>query len=497
MAALLYPAYGDSSMMPSTIFHYFRAALSDPALFREALRKYLRRMSRRRGRATAFPTELREGGGDISARELVALLAQSIGVLRLEDTETRQWIGVADTRFSAALEALRAAWPDAQDIAPFHKGAAIGLHRRPDQRIYIERYEQRGTDHWVSDNPHNDIARAIYDDRLDEPGLHESADLLGGQTAGQRRDALPVDAVCTWVDDADPAWQALYAAHVASYRGTTDAASLARFLSHDNLRYSLRSMASNIPWLRRIHIVSNCAPPRWLDIDHPTVVWVDHAAILPPAALPTFNSHAIETRLQDIPDLSEHFIYFNDDMFVCRPLGKGKFFAQGGESCAFLETGAMVTGAPVSGAPDYLNAARTSAALIRTAFDSVPVRLHKHAPYSLRRSVLKEIVERFPEAIARTETNRFRDIGDVNLTSFLYHHYALRTGQAQEHDIDAAFVKSSDLRWRAQVAAVRPGASDFLCLNDGGIVEPGRAWQKVTRQMLDRFFPDSAPWEKP
>ena len=48
---------------------------------------------------------------------------------------------------------------------------------------------------------------------------------------------------------------------------------------------------------------------------------VDHKVIFRDFTefLPTFNSTTIETMPHYIPNLSEHFIYFNDDMFLIKP----------------------------------------------------------------------------------------------------------------------------------------------------------------------------------
>lgn len=52
---------------------------------------------------------------------------------------------------------------------------------------------------------------------------------------------------------------------------------------------------------------------------------MDHREIIDHDYLPTFNSHVIEANLHKIPNLSEHFIYFNDDVFVAKPLQKAIF----------------------------------------------------------------------------------------------------------------------------------------------------------------------------
>ena len=58
---------------------------------------------------------------------------------------------------------------------------------------------------------------------------------------------------------------------------------------------------------------------------------VDHKVIFRDFTefLPTFNSTTIETMLHYIPNLSEHFIYFNDDMFLIKPTKISDWFKEG------------------------------------------------------------------------------------------------------------------------------------------------------------------------
>jgi hypothetical protein len=53
---------------------------------------------------------------------------------------------------------------------------------------------------------------------------------------------------------------------------------------------------------------------------------VDHREIIPDDAKYCFNSVALEACLYKIPNLSEHFLFANDDMFVNKPLTQDYFF---------------------------------------------------------------------------------------------------------------------------------------------------------------------------
>lgn len=73
------------------------------------------------------------------------------------------------------------------------------------------------------------------------------------------------------------------------------------------------------------HLSHNKQRPTWLK-EHPKITVVDHTEIIPSELLPTFSSVVIENYLTKIPGLNEHFLYFNDDMFINRHLSPREFF---------------------------------------------------------------------------------------------------------------------------------------------------------------------------
>ncbi len=53
---------------------------------------------------------------------------------------------------------------------------------------------------------------------------------------------------------------------------------------------------------------------------------VDHRALIPHDALPTFDSGHIESYIHRIPGLSERYFYFNDDVFFGAPVHASDWF---------------------------------------------------------------------------------------------------------------------------------------------------------------------------
>ena len=147
---------------------------------------------------------------------------------------------------------------------------------------------------------------------------------------------FPIDVVYTWVDGNDEEWNAARERRLADVSDATmrtrASSGQARFVDRGELRYSMRSVHLLAPWVRRIHLVTAGQVPPWLDVDDPMINLVDHRDLLPADALPTFNSHAIESVVHRIPGLSEHFLYFNDDFFLGRPTRPERFFTGAGST---------------------------------------------------------------------------------------------------------------------------------------------------------------------
>lgn len=327
-------------------------------------------------------------------------------------------------------------------------------------------------------------------------GLHQIADLLGAPP--DEVATTPVDVVFTWVNHDDPDWSEMYlkakgqapddAAPTTEQPQDSDATSLARFTNRDELLYSIRSIERYIPWVNRIFVFSNCAAPLWLEPSD-RVVWVLHDDVVPKKYLPTFNSHAIECSLHLIPDLSENFLYFNDDFFINEALPRSFFFASNDIPNANLEDYGVVNGYPHPDDKDYLNAARNGVALLRDHMNTVPTRLHKHTPYALKKSILQEIETRFPEEISRTRAAQFRSISDVSLLSFLFHHYAFATGRGTQIGYRTRLVKNAGKNVSQTLANLhnQSGVRTF-CINDGGESYSDPTWNTVVPAFLKSRF---------
>ncbi|WP_125263249.1 stealth conserved region 3 domain-containing protein [Streptomyces alboflavus] len=317
---------------------------------------------------------------------------------------------------------------------------------------------------------------------------------------------FPVDAVYTWVDDSDPDWRAARAVALGGGTENTAAADSSadsgtvRFRNRDELRYSLRSLAMYAPWVRHVYLVTAGQVPDWLDRDHPGLTVVDHRDLFAdPSALPTFNSHAIETQLHRIEGLAEHFLYFNDDMFLGRPTTPGTFFLGSGLP-KFFWSSASVPALPVDAADEgYLAAAKNNRELLRRDFGRTATHCFLHVPYALRRSILEELGERYADELAATSRARFRGTTDHSLVSSLHQHYAYLTGRAVPGSVSYDFVDIGSRADHARLGQLLQSRNKTaFCIGespDSGMSDEETAL--AVRSFLTAYFPVRSPYERP
>lgn len=144
-----------------------------------------------------------------------------------------------------------------------------------------------------------------------------------------KQSSMDIDFVVTWVDMNDPKWQQDFAAYSGKIDNKKNEVTEARFRDHGLLKYWFRGVEKFAPWVRNVHFVTCGQKPEWLNAGHPKLRLVDHQDYIPKQFLPCFNSSLIEIYLHRIPDLSEHFVYFNDDFFIIDDLSPQRFFTDG------------------------------------------------------------------------------------------------------------------------------------------------------------------------
>ncbi len=142
------------------------------------------------------------------------------------------------------------------------------------------------------------------------------------------RNGGKIDFVLLWVDGSDLRWLEEKNRYSDSGGIVSASQSAARYRDWDNLQYWFRGVEKFAPWVNKIYFITWGHTPSWLNKAHPKLKIVNHRDFIPEEYLPTFNSNAIELNLHRIDGLSEHFVAFNDDMFIIDHVEARDFFIE-------------------------------------------------------------------------------------------------------------------------------------------------------------------------
>lgn len=309
-----------------------------------------------------------------------------------------------------------------------------------------------------------------------------------------------VDLVYLWCDGNDPEFKRKRLETLEKYKnikldkeGTSDF----RFIEMEELKYSLRSAEKYAPWIRNIYLVTYEQIPKWLNTNNPKIKVIDHKDIIPAKYLPTFNSSAIEVFLPQIPGLSEHFLFANDDMFFWGDVDKEFFFTQeGGEP--ICRTSKRITKTPKNS---------LFGTTVYTAYKMVLEKFGKNVPYwshhgidSYRKSDYLECIDHFKDELELTASHKFREETDVQRMIFSYYAIAQKGAVVKEYPhkwYDKLITRINETCYSSctikKMKHFRNKDFKLFCINDGRkTTDKDRLYMK---NMLEEKFPEKSSYE--
>ena len=137
-----------------------------------------------------------------------------------------------------------------------------------------------------------------------------------------------IDAVITWVDGAEPKYQEKLKKYLKGRKTLKH-----QYFQANEINFCIASIIKYAPFIRKIFIVTDYQFPNLDNIKSLVslnkIEIVDHKEIFRDHkdCLPTFNIRSIDAVLFKIKNLSNKFIYFNDDMFLIKETFKEDWFS--------------------------------------------------------------------------------------------------------------------------------------------------------------------------
>ena len=309
-----------------------------------------------------------------------------------------------------------------------------------------------------------------------------------------------IDMVYLWCDGNDPAFQARKNQYMNVAPNDDKLVGERRYVDNDELKYSLRSLEKYAPWINHVYIVTDRQIPKWLDLDYKKVTVVDHSEIMPKEIIPVFNSVIIEYFLPLIPNLSEKFLYANDDMFFGAPITSDYFFNGDRPIVRLRKSKSLPHKKDVAS-----KATRVSMSLLEGTYNRLEwYRLH-HNIDSYTKSAFLDTLARYHDSFVLTYGNRFRTEHDVHRVIFgldaVYADKAdleiVKHPSIFERKVLSLFKKvtwdnligNESEKTRQNILKYKP---KLFCINSN----PDSAERENSRRFLNSLFPEPSKFEK-
>ena len=310
---------------------------------------------------------------------------------------------------------------------------------------------------------------------------------------------MNIDLVYLWVNGNDPVWQAKRDACIGIPMEQSGVNCKGRYADNDELKYSLRSIELYAPWIHKIFIVTDNQIPTWLNINHPKIQIVNHTEIMPLESLPCFNSTILEHFLYKIPELSEFFLYSNDDMYLNKSVFPSTFFAEDGLPIIrfnrrpfrrlWLFYKEKIRGKKLS---NYNLIIKNAAELIKKKYGIYFSGKSHHNIDAYLKSECQRTEEMFQNEIKKTYANHVRSANDIQRSLFYYAALAEKKGHlhyvTQKVSFRLHIHKENYYKKFNQYNPI------FFCMNDSEYATDQHRIK--AKAFLEKRFPNKSEFEK-
>lgn len=329
----------------------------------------------------------------------------------------------------------------------------------------------------------------------------------------------PIDAVVLWVDGSDPNWLKEKAKYAGQKWDTLT--SECRYREWGVFKYWFRAIEKNMPWIRTVHLVTNGQLPFFINTECKKLHLVKHSDIMPEEYLPTFSAEAIEINIHRISGLSEQFIYFNDDMYIMKPMKEKEFFFMDLPRYEGLE--ALYRSSSLG--DNYWHLILNDMAIVNKHYHKYNVLrnnflkfynlkygvdifrnilllpwadfqlfTNRHLPMPFLKDFFEEVWKREPEICRLTTSHRFKDYQNIN--QYVFRYWGIASGQFHPIHTDGKAYHLAEADINEVVREILYGNYKMLCINDGNGIKDLEDKIRLIIEAFEKRFPEKSIFEK-
>lgn len=328
-----------------------------------------------------------------------------------------------------------------------------------------------------------------------------------------------IDFVVTWVDGNDEKWRLKKAKYDGSINTSKYSMNSEKaYREWGTFKYWFRGVEKFAPWVNKVYLVTDNQKPDWLNINSDKLVLIDHKEIINNEFLPVFSANPIESNIHRIPGLSEHFVFFNDDMYLTSPVSPDDFFSDEGlpkynTALAPITTDRYSTGHFQMNDMGIITSYFTRKEILKNGQFFSPKQGIKqivktllygnakficgfwesHLPYPLLKSTFELVWKKESDALNKTSSNRFRDPSDTNVWLFKY--WQIASGKYAVGDVNLGslfYLENADnTLWDTIVSK----KFKMMCINDGHNIQNEELVMNNFINALNSLLPEKSSFE--
>lgn len=289
---------------------------------------------------------------------------------------------------------------------------------------------------------------------------------------------------------------------VYTWKGESKSKNVRLGYNHE-LKFSLRSVDLYAPWVNKIYILMNKKQyPSWIKENNKIVI-VEHLDTFPSKEyLPNFNSNAIETTIANIKGLSEHYVYFNDDIFLGNKIKYTDFFTPTGK--------AVLDDYTIKNTTNILKKEDNN--ILNIEFPPSSDKIYKHIPIPQLKSIVLEFNKKYADFIHWVRLTKKRkdkgfDICEKNKLESPCQQLHYPIAKFLNLNNKAVFIKNNsknntyipniDPNFAKKLKKLLKKKPLFFCIND---VETNPVRKKKLHEevleFFNKYYPNKASFEK-
>lgn len=306
-----------------------------------------------------------------------------------------------------------------------------------------------------------------------------------------------IDIVIPFYNDSDKVWSEILYKYM-SEEGSNDRQVVGeeRYRDWENFKYWFRGVEENCKWVNKVFLVvaSESQIPEWLDRNNPKLRIVLHEEYIPNELLPTFNIMTIENYFCRIKDLSDNYVYCNDDYFFLNPTTAGMFFVD--NLPVYKDTETEIKKLDTSGEDGTFYQCLNNGMDLQLKIDGNKAKWYAldHLPVSHKKDFENEILWYYGnEFFNANNKSRFRDRNNLSNHVFLCLYKDTKPYYKFNNYINSCYVSvRKDIDFDDYIYY------DMVCFNDTQLLKQ-KDFIDVKNRMIDfleRKFPNKSSFEK-